>query len=658
MTGKREINDSGALILYLGLMSGLVGGLVWFLLDTLTRGVSMGEVFFSDIRLKFTFLLLPFFFYSVAGLLIGLFAALLQLALLGKGRSVVLSTLPPHFPLFAFWTVALLLFGAVGWERNDLKLGHPYGPMYLAGIVVMSFLPVYLVLILGRFTGKRPVTGLIGLLIVAAPFLVSAYHLLPLEDAPIPAGLEREAPRAGKEDGEATNVLLITVDTLRRDHMGCYGDTLTRTPEIDLLAREGVLFGNCVVQAPITLPSHSSILTGTYPLYHGVRDNGFYRLDSGARTIAEKLKEHGYVTGAFVSAFPLDSDFGLDQGFDSYDDEYADRNEFFFSRVAKFYTLSGLMRGLGLWRPVIIAERKAEATVDRTTRWLDAVGERPFFLWIHLFDPHNPLDPPDRFEKMYAGEELRALVGSEKDRETIRSTRDFTAYDPDSPEVAYMKALYRAEVTYTDYHLGRLMDRLDDLGLSARTLVVFTADHGQSLFEHGYVGHSGALYSQTIDAPLILRHPSLLPSGKRVDRMVQSVDIYPTIFDLLGLEPPEGAQGRSIVSLIMAEESGFPDRAVYFETLHSSSDAEKYRGLIAGEWKFIRSEDGSEKRLYHVASDPGELIDLSPGNPELVARMETLLEETIAEESSGEGERRIPLDDDTRDILKSLGYVW
>jgi len=658
MMGTGEKIGSRGLILYLGLISGLVGGLVWFLLDTLTRGVSMGEVFFADIQLKFTFLLLPFFYYSIAGILLGILFALLHLAVWRTGKSVVLSTLPPHFPLFILWTVLLLFFGAEGWERNNLKLGQPNGPIYLFGIVVLSFLPVYLVLSISRYTGKRVITGLVGLLIVATPFLMSAHYLLPREKSPIPDILEEEFSISPEEEWETTNVLLITIDTLRRDYIGCYGDTKTRTPEIDRLASEGLMFNKCVVQVPITLPSHTSILTGTYPLYHGVRDNAFYRLDRSARSIAEILKEEGYVTTAFVSAFPLDSDFGLDQGFDLYDDGLVDRNAFFFSRVAEFYKLSGLLEWMGLYEPVIIAERKADITVDRAIRWLDAVGDRPFFLWVHLFDPHNPLNPPDEFEEMYVEEELREQVGSRGEREVIRLTRDFTSYDPDSPEVSYMKALYRAEVTYTDQHLGRMMDRLDELDLSDRTLVVFTADHGQSLFEHDYIGHSGALYAQTIDVPLILRHPMLIPSGRRVEGLAQSIDISPTILDILGMEPIEGIQGKSLMSLLGTEDSRQSDRIAYFETLHSSKDAGKYRGLIVGEWKFIRSEDGSEKHLYNVAGDPDELTDLSLEKTELVEEMESLLDETIENASSGEAEQRIPVDDNTRDILKSLGYVW
>jgi len=655
---RKEDGYPVALIVYLGGISGLIGGLVWFSLDTMTKMVAMGATLFADMRMKLSFLLLPIFFYSLVGLVLGVLYALLLLILARRGRSVVLTTLPPYLPLLLLWTSTLLICGFLGWERNNLQIGRPNGPTYLAVIIGLSFLPSYFSMVFGTLVWRKSLSRILGLLVIGLPLLVSGFYLAPERERSFTSFFEGERAVRPEANEDLTNVLLITIDTLRRDHLGCYGNSEVRTPEIDKLAGEGVLFSNCVAQVPITLPSHSSILTGTYPTSHGVHDNGIYRLKSDAMSIAEMLKERGYVTSAFVSAFPLDASFGLDQGFDLYDDRLIDRNSFYFGRIADSYALADLMERVGIYHPVVIAERKAAETTDRVLQWLDAVGDRPFFLWVHLFDPHNPLNPPSAFEDIYVSGELRDLIGSKEKRDLIRSIRDFTGYEADSPEISYMKALYKAEVSYTDHHVGRIIDRLDTLGLSKRTLVIFTADHGQSLCEHDYIGHSGALYAQTVNVPLIMRYPDRLPSGLRVDGLVQGVDVVPTILELLGLTPIEKVQGESLLSLIGPEKRGAFEPVAYLETLHSAKADERFRGLIVGGWKLIRSEDGSVKKLYHVASDPEELMDFSEVETGRMEAMEGLLDRLVGETGAGVEGERIPVDSATREILRSLGYVW
>jgi len=657
----RAIEGGGVrvgMILYLGLLSGLAGGFVWFLLDTLTKLATLGGGVLVQLSQPLTFLFIPLFFYSLAGLVLGLAFSLLQLLLTRGGRSVLWSTLPPHFPLFLLWTATLLLTGWWSWERNHLSVGRPNGPTYLSGLIGLSFLPIYLALVAGRWSWKGSVTRLAALLLFAAPALISGVHLMKQEEESPGASLVEPGRETGGSGEGHTNCLLITIDTLRRDHLGCYGHPAVRTHAIDRLALEGVLFENCVAQAPITLPSHCSILTGTYPPFHGVRDNALFRLDSRFLSLTERLKEGGYTTAAFISAFPLAANFGLDQGFDFYDDDLIDLDAFYFSRMAGAYALAPVMERVGFYRPVTIAERKGEVTVDRVLQWLDAIGRRPFFLWVHLFDPHNPLDPPAAYEAMYAGEELLARVGTQAEREHIRSLRDYSEYSLDSPAIEYMKALYQAEVTYTDDQVGRLLARLEERGLADRTLVVFTADHGQSLSEHGYVGHSGALYAQTIDVPLVLRLPGILPPGTRVEGLVQSVDISPTILELLGLGPSGEGEGRSLAKQMWGGTTGGADRPAYFETLHAGRGEERFRGVTAGGWKFIRSEDGSIKKLYHVAIDPEERIDLSAIEGGRLVRMEALLDSTIGQYGGDAKEERAPLDRGTREMLRTLGYVW
>lgn len=655
---ERKDENTVAMTVYLGLLSGLVGGLVWFALDTLSKGVTLGTAVFSDMQVKLSFLFIPIFFYSLVGLGLGILLSLLQLVLARGGKSVVFSMLPPYLVLCMAWTVLLLLCGVAAWERNNLKIGGPDGPYHLAALVGLSFLPIFIALVIGWFAWRRQASRIAVLIVFSLPLLLSAHALL----------LDGDSDRfvfddAGKtvpsETGEGSiNVLLITIDTLRRDHLGCYGNRGVKTPRIDELAKRGVLFDRCVAQAPITLPSHSSILTGTFPIYHGVHDNGYYRLDGDALSLSEVLGEAGYATSAFVSAFPLDAGFGLDQGFDHYDDRLIDRDAFFFSRFADAYALSRLMELLGLYRPVIIAERKAAETTEKVLTWLDSVGDRPFFLWVHLFDPHNPLNPPAYYEAMYADEKLLERVGSQERRDLIRSTRDFREYAPDSPEVAYMKALYKAEVSYTDYHVGRIVDRVDLLGLSDRTLIVFTADHGQSLFEHDYIGHSAALWGETINVPLIMVHPTLLPSGVKISALVQSVDLVPTILDILDFPPLSEVQGVSLLDLVRSNDPNAFKPVAYFETLHSTYAEKRFRGVVIGGWKLIRSEDGSMKKLYHLSKDPGELNDLSGTETERLKALEKVLNRMVVESGKSKDEERIEVDSQTRDILRSLGYVW
>ncbi len=654
----RKNENTVAMIVYLGLVSGLIGGLVWFALDTLTKGATIGTAALSSMQGKYTFLLIPVFFYSLVGLGLGILLSLFYLILTRGGKSTLLSILPPYLVLCLAWTTILLLCGVAAWERNDLKIGRVNGIYYLATLIGLSFLPIFSALVLGRYAWRREFTRILVPIIFSVPLLLSAYSIVSndeierfdfrdTEDVAVSGSMER-----------STNVLLITVDTLRRDHLGCYGNREVKTPRIDELAKRGVLFDHCVAQAPITLPSHSSILTGTFPTFHGVHDNGYYRLGRDALSLSEVLGEAGYTTSAFVSAFPLDASFGLDQGFDLYDDRLIDRDSFFFSRFADAYALSNLMELLGLFRPVIIAERKAAETTEMVLSWLDSVGESPFFLWVHLFDPHNPLNPPLSYETMYADEELLERVGSQEKRDVIRSTRDFREYRPDSPEVAYMKALYKAEVSYTDHHVGRIIDRIDLLGLSERTLIVFTADHGQSLFEHDYIGHSGAVYGETINVPLIVAHPVLLPAGEKSSFLVQTVDLVPTILDILDFPPLSDVQGVSLLDLIHSEDSIAFKPVAYFETLHSTRAEDRFRGVLIGGWKLIRSEDGSVKKLYHVARDPGELDDLSGREPERLEALEKVLNRMIVESGKTGDEGRIEVDSQTKDILRSLGYVW
>ena len=323
------------------------------------------------------------------------------------------------------------------------------------------------------------------------------------------------------------NFLLITIDTLRPDRLSCYSDAHVKTPSIDSLAERGVLFSKAFAHTPTTLPSHTNILLGTAPLYHGVHDNSNFIVIDEFLTLAEHLKSNGYSTGAFVGAFPLDSRFGLTQGFDVYDDNYGSQSSQEFTYV----------------------ERKAEVVVNSAVDWLKD-QRNPWFLWIHCFDPHQRYDPPEPFKSQY-------------------------------------KHPYDGEVAYVDFALGKLFDYLEENNLTDETSIIFTGDHGESLGEHGESTHGYFAYNSTIWVPLIISSPGI--KSAKVTQEVSHIDIFPTVCDILGIEKPSFLQGVSLLPALKGRR--LPRRAIYFESLypHYSRGWAPLRGFIEGNQKFIDS---------------------------------------------------------------------
>ena len=314
--------------------------------------------------------------------------------------------------------------------------------------------------------------------------------------------------------GEAPlNVVLITLDTTRADHLGCYGHESIETPHIDRLAAAGSLYERCYTPVPITLPSHLSILTGTYPAYHGVHENAGFYVAPELVTLPEVLHREGYATAAFVGSFPLDSQTGLDQGFDLYDDNYPSSLE-----AGKHPSLQGFFD-----------ERPAADVVRPALEWL-ADRDGPYFLWTHFFDAHQPLIPPSPFRERYAN------------------------------------ALYDGEIAAVDEAIGRLLSRLEERGDLDRTVIILTADHGEGLGEHGELTHALLLHSSTVRVPLVIRDPRDL-TARRITAPVATVDILPTLLDRLGLEIPRAVQGDL---LPRSDDESTPRRSILSETLYGA----------------------------------------------------------------------------------------
>lgn len=404
------------------------------------------------------------------------------------------------------------------------------------------------------------------------------------------------APLAGASpQKKPLNVLLITIDTLRPDRLSCYSGEHVQTPNIDALADKGALFLKAFAHTPTTLPSHTNILLGTTPLYHGVHDNQNFIIRDEFLTLAEHLKNAGYATGAFVGAFPLDSRFGLTQGFDVYDDNYGSKNYQEFSYV----------------------ERPAGEVVQKALGWLED-QKGPWFLWVHCFDPHQQYDPPEPFKTEYKG------------------------------------APYNGEVAYVDHELGRFFSYLQKNGWEKNTLIVFTGDHGESLGQHGESTHGYFAYNSTIWVPLIIAVPGM--KSQVSDQHVCHVDIYPTVCDLVGLPTPKFCQGTSLEPAMKGKRiAGLPSRAIYFESLYPYYNRgwAPLTGIIQGDSKYM---DSPIPELYDLEKDFDEIENQADGrNLDLYQNM---LEELRRDQSySGKASAAKKVDRETLERLKSLGYL-
>ena len=433
------------------------------------------------------------------------------------------------------------------------------------------------------------------------------------------------------------NVLLITLDTTRADRLGAYGYEKEVSPNLDSLAEDGIRFDFAISTAGITPIAHASILTGLNPYRHGVRvfhgTPGSF-LDAGTTTLASLLAEEGYETGAFVSAYPASERFGLDWGFDTFDNG-ARRSA--LHTDPDFEPKLGVLRNSGEWvqKPKVAAQRRADSVTDDALRWLRR-ARGPFFQWVHYFDPHDAfLVPPKDYLKTF----------------------DARRNGPDR-----MSRVYDADVLFMDHHIGRLLDAYREKGVFDRTIVIVMADHGQGLDDHDWEQHR-LLYREQIRIPLLVRWPEG-PRAAVVPELVRNTDILPTVTELLGIEHPAGLDGRSFLGLATGEED--EPRLGYAEALNTL-DAHAPRALPARQkdllfcvvdqdWKLIHHmEKPKNSELYDLRRDPGELENVFDEHPEQVARLMTFIEESGCTEMSREAVA--PMEEEAVLKLRSLGYT-
>jgi arylsulfatase A-like enzyme len=411
---------------------------------------------------------------------------------------------------------------------------------------------------------------------------------------------------AGLSDGGRAagfNLVLISVDTLRADRLGCYGRAGAQTPRIDGLAATGLRFDQVTSSVPLTLPSHATMLTGLAPPEHGVRINGTFRLGDEQVTLAERLRDAGYATAAFIGAFVLDSRYGLAQGFEHYDDSVDPRP---------------------LEHPTVATynERSAADVIDAAIGWLDDLegdnAAAPFFAFLHLFDPHAPYAPPEEYLQRF----------------------------PSDP--------YQGEVAYVDSEIGRLIDALSERGRLDRTLIVLVSDHGEGLGDHGELTHGDLIYDSTMRVPWIVSNPSLFPVGVVVDdRVAGLVDLYPTLLGLLGVSA--GGGPRDGIDLFSAAPQ--EGRSIYIEALAPLLDYgwAPLFGLRRLDDKYIQAPT---PEYYALREDPGELVNLHDGNREALRLEERLASRMEAWPSPLEVidlEQGLTPEEEER--LAALGYV-
>lgn len=396
-----------------------------------------------------------------------------------------------------------------------------------------------------------------------------------------------------------TNVLVVTIDTLRADRVGAYGYAAAQTPALDALAARGARFANATTTTPLTLAAHTSLFSGQFPTGHGVRDNTGFYVEASVQTLAETLKARGFATGGFVSAFVLDGRWGIAQGFDEYFDDF------------------DLSEDTGPGLDAI--QRRGAEVVDKATAWLAQQGERPFFAWVHLYDPHAPYDPPAEFAARFP---------------------------------ATMQGAYDAEIAYADAQVGRLLASLERAGRLNDTLVVVLADHGEQLGQHQEQAHGFFVYDAAVQIPLILAGPGV--PARVVPGQVRIVDVMPTVLDLLGAETPGAVHGTSLrgamngepVDLLAFAETWYPRFHFGWSELRAVRDA-KFKFVLA-----------PTRELYDLSADPGETKNLAATDTARADAMERALRGLVARTSQPTAAAAPrPIDAAAEQKLRALGYV-
>jgi arylsulfatase A-like enzyme len=416
------------------------------------------------------------------------------------------------------------------------------------------------------------------------------------------------------------NVVLISVDTLRPDILGCYGYPRDTSPYIDALARSGALFENTIAPSPWTLPSHASLLTGLYPRRHGVRTHRS-ALAKGEATLAEMFRAEGYATAAITNSLNVTPRYGYLRGFERYHYE-AER----LDRVVP------------------------SNVIPLANVWLEEGLREPFFLFLHLYDLHSDYRSVGRHEDRFASPYDGPVDGTT--RQLAQVAKGQLTLSEDDRE--RLLDLYAASIRQVDEEIGRLLTTLHGRGLLARSIVVVTSDHGEEFLEHGGALHGRTQYEEVLKVPLVLRGPGV-PKGTRVDAAVSLVDIVPTILALTGAQVPEGLEGRDLTPFLRGNPpENLRDRFVFGDATHDwtpgrSTQSVRYRGF-----KLVRDADRKQVAVYHLATDPGEQLDVKEAYPELTEMLLNSLDAYNRDDAAGVALPELEPEDAAQ--LRALGY--
>lgn len=447
------------------------------------------------------------------------------------------------------------------------------------------------------------------------------------------------------------NVLLVTIDTLRRDHVSAYGEEeAVPTPRFDALAAEGVLYTDAITPLPETGPAHASMFTALHPTTHGVISNG-HVLQRGYTTLAERLSDEGYATAAFVSSFAVDSRTGLDQGFAIYDDDFFPGVHGLSEiRLVGFAQRLVMRFGDPLLFPFLL-ERGAQDTNARAIPWLARQQRRPFFAWVHYFEPHAPYEA-------HADQILDGEPAPDIDHRWILAHEQGFDYTPEVVDA--LSTLYAHEVHYVDARLGDLLDALDEQGHAEDTLVIVTADHGEMLGEHDYFFNHHSIFDEAVRVPLAIRAPGLRMGTQVVDAQVRVIDIPVTVLDHLRLDPMEPSQGvellgyaekvrhASLLTTLLGRKTGALDHGTLLGLRAGRPHDEEGRPF-----KYVWDVDEQQEWLFDLASDPHETIDIAAEQPELIDKGRRI----VAGDAAQVQTRGEELDEATRSALEALGYM-
>jgi arylsulfatase A-like enzyme len=435
-------------------------------------------------------------------------------------------------------------------------------------------------------------------------------------------------------------VLLISIDTCRADHLSLYGYQRETSPTLERLATDGVVFDQAFVQVTDTVPSHASLFTSRYPFVHGTA-NGVALRDEFV-TLAEVLGQNGLGTAAFVSGYTMTAaESGLDQGFQTYDDE---------------------LTRLGGPTARLPNERPAEQTAERALAWLEQHAAEPFFLFVHFFDPHGAYQPPEPYDRMFEIETPEPFLLP------MSRIPPYARIGEETDANVYISR-YDGEIRYVDDQIARLVDALERHGVLDDTLIVVIADHGESLTEHGFFfAHGWRLFEPSMHVPLVFRYPAGLPRGHRVDGIAQSIDVMPTLLELLGIDAPAEVDGVSLIPLIHGREPMLnpyalakTTKALTYLNLELDRNLHDHYAIRTREWKYLHGEDGLTFALFDLVSDPGEALNIAPNEVARVTELRQLLLHVLETHQVDPSEFLQPLEDDDRrrleERLRSLGYI-